>query len=387
MIYSFLYLFNIEYFNDNDNYLNLLNNKYSDTINNTYLNILNNEYNNNYIYSDTINNNINSNSYFYNNQNIEKCTTNKNNTSDLGEKINSFLKNLLKKEEPLLDIINDNDKNLVDSLDIDKNLNDNNLYQNGSNEDVGELSDNIGSDKDYSPEESINSGSDGEDTFRITPGDSPIPRLEIDRIFDKHVRMNNIWEKMIEKSPNPEEGLKIFNELSLKERHLFLKLVKRVDLDGLSILESISWKLNKLMLLEKIKYFDHDPELVSMIEDARFDRESELNEIAENSTPAELNEHLKKSNLKIFSEKEKMYMLQNNKLSAYTMNQIINKLDPATRDLIRGDPFIIPETDERMNTVTSEQRMKIRLLKNSTTGEISRKSLQELVREARSRNE
>lgn len=141
------------------------------------------------------------------------------------------------------------------------------------------------------------------------------------------------------------------------------------------------------MLLEKIKYFDHDPELVSMIEDARFDRESELNEIAENSTPAELNEHLKKSNLKIFSEKEKMYMLQNNKLSAYTMNQIINKLDPATRDLIRGDPFIIPETDERMNTVTSEQRMKIRLLKNSTTGEISRKSLQELVREARSRNE
>lgn len=45
---------------------------------------------------------------------------------------------------------------------------------------------------------------------------------------------------MIEKSPNPEEGLKIFNELSLKERHLFLKLVKRVDLDGLSILESIS---------------------------------------------------------------------------------------------------------------------------------------------------
>ena len=62
IVYPVLHLFNIEYFYDND--FSILNNKYSHTKNNTYLNISNNTYNNNYIYSDTNNNN----------QNIEKAT-------------------------------------------------------------------------------------------------------------------------------------------------------------------------------------------------------------------------------------------------------------------------------------------------------------------------
>src|ERR1700753_3649902 len=134
-----------------------------------------------------------------------------------------------------------------------------------------------------------------------------------------------------------------------------------------------------------MRYISNNEQLIKDIESAIISRKNDLNLIAEQSTPDILNKQLKKTHLHLITEKEKLYMLQNKNLNSFTMNQIINNLDPATRKLIRGNPFIIPETDERMHTISSEQRMKIELLKNYT-GEISRTKLKELLKEVTESN-
>jgi len=283
------------------------------------------------------------------------------------------------KKQPLyLEI---NEKNIIKDPELFNIFFPQNLYQKNFEEDPkwDTLSDNANPDNEYETDhlnkEQIEKDKEQADQKRVkamNPNNNTMEDLsniphksfdinEIDKMLKKHESFLGRWARIFTRSPNYEMAELVFNNLSPKERYLYIGLVQDIKTDDLVVKDLYRKKLDWLYLLKNVKYFENNPKLTDMVLKSIYLNEQALHYPLKNM---KFEDDFQPSVqfLDMFSQREKKYMLFYGvecKYSPRSINKIINTLDPGTRYYIRGTPFTYELSDEKMNTITQEQKSRI----------------------------